>query len=237
MKALHFICLLILTPSLALAQAPAGTMPDRLVILRGNYERAVERVTAPVRSQYREELLKLKSEYTKNGNLEAALAVDTEIKERFPSAPPVSKNAPLTTSVKFANVDTLGNKLVPLKEGERIFGDADYAWLTIPEGYEGMQFAQPKGKHTAVTKFRVNGDGLVFIAFDSRWADKGETTADGLMSRQGIEKMGWKALSAKHNLKSSDQGVEWVVCSKECKAGDEFTLRTHKYCAPVLLTK
>ena len=49
--------------------------------------------------------------------------------------------------------------------------------------------------------------------------------------------MGWKILKAKTNLISDEAGYEWIVCAKECKAGESFALRTDKYCAPIVLTK
>jgi len=52
-------------------------MPERLVILRSNYERAVERVTAPVSAQYRDELLKMKIEYTRPDPVGITISRDT----------------------------------------------------------------------------------------------------------------------------------------------------------------
>ena len=55
--------------------------------------------------------------------------------------------------------------------------------------------------------------------------------------RAYVERMGWKILKAKTNLISDEAGYEWIVCAKECKAGESFALRTDKYCAPIVLTK
>ena len=213
-------------------------MPDRLMTLRGNFERAMERVTAPVRSQYRDELLRLKTEYTKAGKLDEALAVDNEIKERFPAPPPGSKASSLTGgSPMMAKVNVKNSAIARLKKGEKLYTESEYVWVTIPDAYAGLQFAQPKTKHTALTEFGVETDGLVYVAFISRWRDEDDNKNDNIISRRDVERMGWKILKAKTNLISDEAGYEWIVCAKECKAGESFALRTDKYCAPIVLTK
>lgn len=54
--------------------------PERLSTLRANYTAAVKRATDPLTERYEEELEKLKDVYTRNAQLEAALAVDAELK-------------------------------------------------------------------------------------------------------------------------------------------------------------
>jgi hypothetical protein len=55
--------------------------PDKLTKLRGSYESAMTKATAPIQKTYTTELEKLKIELTKLGNLEGALAVDAELKK------------------------------------------------------------------------------------------------------------------------------------------------------------
>ncbi len=230
--------LLIVSAGTSLAQAPAGTMPDRLVTLRGNFERAVERVTSPVRSQYRDELLKLKAEYVKDGKLEAATAVDNEIKERFPLPPPGSKASSLPGGAPtMAKVNVKNSAIARLKKGEKLYTESEYLWMQIPDTFTGLRFAQPKHKHIALTEFSVETDGLVYVAFASRWQNEDSNKADDIISRRDVEAMGWKILEANTNLISDETGLEWIVCVRECKAGESFALRTDKYCAPIVLTK
>jgi hypothetical protein len=54
--------------------------PEKLTKLRGSYESAMTKATAPIQKTYTTELEKLKLEFTKSGKLEDALAVDAEIK-------------------------------------------------------------------------------------------------------------------------------------------------------------
>lgn len=57
-----------------------GAEPEKLTKLRGNYESAMTKATAPIQKTYISELEKLKIEFTKSGDLESALAVDAELK-------------------------------------------------------------------------------------------------------------------------------------------------------------
>lgn len=56
-------------------------LPDRVATLRTSYDGARARVITPLNAKFAELLLNLKMEYTKTGNLEAALATDTLLKE------------------------------------------------------------------------------------------------------------------------------------------------------------
>jgi len=81
--------------------------PEKLVSLRGSYQSAMTKATAPIQKTYVAELEKLKIEFTKSGNLEAALAVDTELKtivqaQSAPSTadPKPGQGAPTTKAAK-----------------------------------------------------------------------------------------------------------------------------------------
>ena len=64
--------------------------PEKLAKLRGSYESAISKATAPIQKTYVSELEKLKIEFTKAGNLEAALAVDSELKLHRSATPSMS---------------------------------------------------------------------------------------------------------------------------------------------------
>jgi hypothetical protein len=216
----------------------ASPDPERLVTLRDGYERALERAAAPIRSTYLQELEKLKAEYLKAGNLNAAVAVDKEIKERQPVIPQSAK-APMTLKgmSKLAVTQYQGMATLPLKVGGKLYADAPYAWTQVPEELAGLKYSQPKGKHDGVTSFRVDTDGLVYMAVSSGWIipdkDKGEGNK---VSRKQLERDGWKHLGDKHNLKCDDAGTEWLVFARTCKAGETFTIQTAKYAAPMVLS-
>ena len=54
--------------------------PERLNSLRSSYHREVSRVTEPVKRKYQTALASMKDSYTKGGDLNAALAVEKELK-------------------------------------------------------------------------------------------------------------------------------------------------------------
>ncbi len=79
----RIIALTLLATSLLAAE------PDKLTKLRGSYESAMTKATAPIQKTYRTELEKLKIDFTRAGNLEAALAVDAELKKLTPAQPSI----------------------------------------------------------------------------------------------------------------------------------------------------
>jgi len=218
------------------AQAPARPMPDRLTTLRANYERAIERANAPINLQYRDALQRLKTEYTKAGNLEAALAVDGELKSRFTAPLPAPASPSSLASMSYAKVNTGDMVVAKLAPGEKLYTESEYVWSAVPDAYVGMQFAQPKNKHTGTTSFSIESDGLVYLAIYSRIQDEDSDKKDDILSRRDIERQGWKAVKGK-NLLSTEGEPNWLVFAKVCKAGESFTLRTDKYCAPIVLIK
>ena len=234
MKTRLILSLLLWQSATLSIQAQTSSLPNKLTILRTNYERAIERLKAPVDNQYRDELLKLKNEYTKAGNLEAALAVDEEIKTRFTEAPKVSRSS--TGSDTQARVNTGDMVVAKLEKGVKLYTESEYIWLNIPEAYAGMKFAQPKHKHQAITTFSVQTDGIVYVAFASNWEEKDGNDKDDIASQQDMERQGWKPLKSGH-LVSDERGYDWLVHARQCKAGESFTLRTTKYCAPIVLIK
>ena len=124
-----------------------------------------------------------------------------------------------------------------LVKGEKLFTESEYIWVAIPDQFAGMQFAQPKNKHTATTVLEVETAGLVYVAFASRWNEEDDNKKDDILARKDIQRLGWKPLPGKTHLVSDENGYEWIVCTKECKGGETFSLRTDKYCAPIVLLR
>jgi len=85
----------ILTALLLLAQVSFAqgdkAVPQKLQTLKANYEAAVLRATTPLTKSYLQELQRLKLEYTRAGDLSAALAADALIQAASASSgtPPV----------------------------------------------------------------------------------------------------------------------------------------------------
>ncbi|MFZ2278001.1 MAG: hypothetical protein WAW39_09380 [Prosthecobacter sp.] len=91
--------------ALALSAQDSKALPDKVVALKFNYEAAIQRATTPITRTYLQELQKLKMEYTKAGNLEAALATDAIFKEFADKTSQTSKPAAAPKSLSKMSLD------------------------------------------------------------------------------------------------------------------------------------
>ncbi len=69
---------LIIASTLTAQDAPQ--LPEKVSTLKSSYSAAINRATAPITKAYVAELEKLRTEFTKKGDLQAALATDQELK-------------------------------------------------------------------------------------------------------------------------------------------------------------
>ena len=86
MRTTHFLVLII--PLLLSPASPADEPPEKLDALTRQYELAVKRATEPLKRNYIEHLKQLKTEYTKAGRLEDALAVQSVLSTQGEIAEP-----------------------------------------------------------------------------------------------------------------------------------------------------
>jgi hypothetical protein len=63
------------------AACNAADEPNQLTKLRGSYDAAIQKATTPIQKTYISALEKLKTDFTKSGNLEAAIAVNGELQK------------------------------------------------------------------------------------------------------------------------------------------------------------
>src|SRR5690606_31134260 len=127
-----------------------------------------------IRTTYLQELQKLRTEYTKAGQLQSALAVEAEIGAIQSAVPPPagsSGGAPSDSDLASVQVDG-GRVLLPLRRGEKIFANGDMEWGEVTDVLFGLKFAQPRDKHEAVTRFQVDSGGKVYLAVTSRFGVK-----------------------------------------------------------------
>ena len=75
--------------------------PEKLTKLRSSYESAMAKAAAPIQKTYTTELQRLKIEFTKAGDLEAALAIDAEMNRisGTPEATTTASKGPLADLV------------------------------------------------------------------------------------------------------------------------------------------
>jgi hypothetical protein len=71
----------------AFAQTPSGKEPERLTSLRLSWQQAKKKATEPLDLKYQQELERIKDTLTKAGDLNGALAVQTELEQLRPKTP------------------------------------------------------------------------------------------------------------------------------------------------------
>ena len=91
------ILLTLLSATLFVVNAASADDPKDLSNLRDSWTRARNQATSPIDKKYSDALGMMKLKFKKEGNLEAALAVDTEIK-KLSEAAPTSLTTPLATA-------------------------------------------------------------------------------------------------------------------------------------------
>ena len=74
------IVIIVFAQLMGLAQEEPKPEPTELVKLRVAWQQSVSQVIAPLNNKYREALVKMKTDFTRAGNLGDALAVDAEIR-------------------------------------------------------------------------------------------------------------------------------------------------------------
>ncbi len=119
--------------------------------------------------------------------------------------------------------------------------NASHEFIEVPAGLKGRHYTKRHG-FQGVMRFRVNGPQRVTIAlYGHDWGGGGNPGGgwlDEVVPREELERQGWKEVA---RLRSRPrQGVEqvttWIVFTRDCKAGEAFAIRNHKYLAPFLIT-
>lgn len=136
--------------AIALTAQDSKALPDKVVALKFNYEAAIQRATTPITRTYLQELQKLKMEYTKAGNLEAALATDAILKEFSEKTTQTSKPAAAPKSLSKMTLDEFSGwletvSIAELADEKNVF---EYDGTTI----NSVQAGRPAPRvHTGVS--------------------------------------------------------------------------------------
>ena len=124
---------------------------------------------------------------------------------------------------------------VPLGNGEHVFNE-------VPEELIGHLYTKRHG-YQGAARFRVDRDQRVTVGM-YEWGHEHEGNASGnwqqeLTSRREMAEQGWQEtvqLVARHSdLKLPS--ATWFLYTRDCKAGESFVLRNHKYQAPIVFSE
>lgn len=149
-------------------------------------------------------------------------------------APDIAKALPMR-SIKPME----GTKYVKLVRGEHAW-TGDGMWKDIPSELRGFMAWQNKDEWQGVSKFAVNSDGPVILAVRER-ADlnrlsEGEWKKD-CRTIQQLASEGWLDTSLRLTMDQGGSHVQWTVLIRECKKGEQLSVRNDKYIAPVVIAK
>lgn len=129
--------------------------------------------------------------------------------------------------------------MIPFEVGKSLWSNTDrYQWKSVPPSFKNYHYTQFDSHHKGLTEFTVESTGLVYLAVTSRWAGGGNGSgnwAQELISKEAFASQGWKEITPLHET-ADDIGHEhrWVLYSRQCQSGEQFRIRTEKYCAPIL---
>lgn len=157
-----------------------------------------------------------------------------------PRATPASRATPAPPKEpaveRCANLEVTGIEMHPLAPEERLWSDRPVTLKKVPEKYKGYRFTQHPA-HGLTLKFKVLEDGPVVLGCSSRWGSTAEpdvakdfTTAEKLLAS------GW-VRQVRDEVETSSYDMQFLIFTRQCKAGEEFTLRTDKYAPPILIFK
>jgi len=162
-------------------------------------------------------------------------------------AGPVDPTPILTADVA---VHSPGGQYVTLQEGMLWNNWGQYYWYDVPAFAETGDFLAWDAELTGypsvadgITTFEVLTDGPVLMACTTRWGGGGNSSGgwlDEVTTREELEDQGWvefaTGLTVGQTGNTYPQGSwEYVVFRRDSVAGEEFTYRTEKYSAPVII--
>lgn len=163
---------------------------------------------------------------------------NTSSKPAASSQPIIPSLAPRAVKGRMAEVRLTKSTWTLLARGAPCYAGSDkYHWEEVPTAPGDMRFSQSRF-HEATLQFTVTESGLVFMATTTRFGEggrKGDWVKE-LTSERSLTENGWHRVPELAGLKSNE-AVTWIVFYRACTKGESFSIRTEKYCAPILLTK
>eukprot|EP00913_Durusdinium_trenchii_P013392 g12573.t1 len=120
-------------------------------------------------------------------------------------------------------------------------GTGSHRFETIPDFLANRRYTKRHG-YQGILRFRVEKAQRVYFAvYGADWGGGGNPSGGWrkeLVSRAELEKQGWKEagrITGEHTLLDGNK-LPWIVFTRQCKTGEVFAIRTHKYQAPILFS-
>ncbi len=184
----------------------------------------------------------------------AALAELKLIRQRLQRLEKIIENSAIKSNPAATN--TVQKKVTVDKHGLRVFHKAPiepfkpgasipmahghHEFFDIPAELAGRNFLQ-RGAYQGKTSFEILKSQTVFVAFyGADWGGGGNSSGNWqpeVVSKQELKKQGWKEigeLPVVHSIAKFANEKPWILFKRNCKVGEKFKLRNHKYQAPIL---
>ena len=147
-------------------------------------------------------------------------------------APPIL----LLKSEPLAKLEVPGVEIRPLATDSRVWSDRDGPITKFPGKFEGFKFTQSPA-HGLTLKFKAISNGTVILGCSSRWGTTADPeTAKDFATQKTLMEAGWVRQQS-DEIETSASDMTFLLFTRECKAGEEFTFRTDKYAPPILVFK
>lgn len=153
----------------------------------------------------------------------------------FPPDSPPPGHPSGAKPLSFADVEILAEtgSLADLRPGVRLRPSAVDVWGGIPAILADCRFSQLTGPTLA---FRVRRPGVVLVATTQRWKGGGPLALEemgAVLDKPDLETLGWRPLTELPT--SGGQALTWLVFCRDCREGENLSLRTEKFLAPILI--
>lgn len=134
-----------------------------------------------------------------------------------------------------------GVKIGKFQRGSTIdLGQGHHSFIDVRDPLNGQNYTQ-RGGYEGAARFRVEEDQMLYVAFyGNDWTEGGNASGSWqheVATVEQVKAMGWQPmgeLRVQHSNPDYAEQPSWVVYSRQCRAGESFVLRNHKYQAPLV---
>lgn len=196
-----------------------------------------------IKQDHSELMAELKALRTRLERIEKLLERQTQSTTASPAvtpepSPPVKQHSLTVEGIKIHH-DTPVDRLT---EGKSVsLGNGDHRFIEVPEIVNGRNYT-PRNGYQGNLRLDMLKPQKVYVAFYGKeWGQGGNASGNWkpeLVSKEQLEKNDWKnvgTLEVKHSNPNFAEEPPWLLYSRDCKAGESFLLRSHKYQAPILI--
>ena len=121
-------------------------------------------------------------------------------------------------------------------------GNGDHFFDKVPEFLDGRLYTKRNG-YQGIARFTVHRPQRVIVGlYDWRFMNAGNASGgwrEELTSPEKLKQQGWELVTTleARNSNPDNPSASWYFYARDCKAGERFELRNHKYQAPIVFSE